>query len=178
MTIASRVDLARCTPAQLWSALDPELRVLAARALYAHDWGEMPTRQEADATIMQAMRFRESAVRQLPVERRVQYLARSVRPGDSLAGSLLLALHLESRREMLGAFLDALGIRHENGLIAADHDPKPPGRAALTKAVAALDGRFPTDEVETYLASLYVLDRETWAALGEILAARSLSASR
>ena len=169
MSLASRVDLSQCAPSELWASLEPEVRLAAARSLYSHDWGEAPTRREADFAIMQGMRFRESAVRQLPVDRRAQYVARSIRPTDSLAGSMLLALHLEQRRTMLSAFLDALKIPHVDGLITEDHDMKPPSAAALAKAAKALHDRFPPDEVELYLATLYVLDRDTWAALAPLL---------
>ena len=169
MSLASRIDLTQCAPAQLWASLEPEVRLAAARALYSHDWGEAPTRREADFAIIQGMRFRESAVRQLSVDKRASYVARSIRPTDSLAGSMLLALHLEQRRAMLSAFLDALKIPHDNGLIAEDHDMKPPTAATLEKAAKALRDRFPVDEVELYLATLYVLDRVTWAGLEPIL---------
>ena len=169
MSLGSRIDLLQCAPMQLWASLDPDVRVAAARALYAHDWGESPTRREADFAIMHGMRFRETAVRQLSVDKRAHYLARSVRPTDSLAGSLLLALHLEQRRAMLSAFLDALKIPHENGLISEDHDMKPPAAASLEKAAKTLRDQFPPDEVELYLATLYVLDSETWAGLAPLL---------
>ena len=159
------MDLTQTSPAQLWASLDPATRVEAARALYAHDWGEAPTRREADATIMHGMRFRETAVRQLPVEKRAQYLARSVRPADSLASSLLLAFHLAHRREILGAFLDALKIPHHGGLIDEKHDVKAPSDALLAKAIAAIEKSFPRDQVDLYLATLFVLDRDTWGGL-------------
>jgi hypothetical protein len=169
MSLASRIDLSQCAPSQLWATLEPELRLAAARSLYAHDWGDAPTRREADYAIMHGMRFRESAVRQLPVDKRAQYVARSIRPTDSLAGSMLLALHLEERRAMLAAFLDALSIPHDKGLIADDHDTKPPTASALAKAAKALSQRFPAEDVELYLATLYVLDRTTWAGLAAVL---------
>jgi hypothetical protein len=169
MTLASRIDLTQCGPSQLWATLDPTLRLAAARSLYAHDWGDQPTRREADFAIMQGMRFRESAVRQLPLDKRAQYVARSIRPTDSLAGSMLLALHLEERRSMLSAFLDALEIPHTDGLIAEDHELKAPTAAALAKAAKALSAQFPAPDVELYLATLYVLDRQTWAGLRELL---------
>ena len=169
MTVASRVDLRTCTPSQLWASLDPDVRLLAARSLYAHDWGDNPARREADAAIMFGMRFRESAVRQLPAERRAQYLAKSIRPNDPLSGSLLLALHLETRRPMLTAFLDALGIPHVDGLISEDHEPKPPSETALRKAAGTLRAKFPEEDVEIYLATLFILDRETWAGLEPVL---------
>jgi len=169
MSLGSRIDLSHCGPAQLWASLDAEVRLAAARALYAHDWGQSPTRREADFTIMQGMRFRESAVRQLSVDKRANYLARSIRPTDSLAGSMLLALHLEQRRAMLSVFLDALKIPHTDGLIAEDHETTPPSGAALEKAAKTLHGQFPVEDVELYLATLYVLDRDTWAGLLPLL---------
>lgn len=169
MSLGSRIDLSQCGPAQLWASLEPEVRLAAARSLYAHDWGEAPTRREADFAIMQGMRFRESAVRQLSADKRASYVARSIRPSDSLAGSMLLALHLEQRRGMLSAFLEALKIPHDSGLIAEDHDMKPPSAAALAKAAKVLRDQFPADEVELYLATLYVLDRVTWAGLEPLL---------
>ena len=169
MTLATRVDLKSCSPSQLWGALSPEVRLEAARALYVHDWGQAPTRREADAAIMHGMRFRESAVRQLPVEKRAGYLARSIRPTDSLASSLLLAFHLEHRRPILGAFMDALGIPHKDGLIVEDHDVKAPTAAPLKRAVASLRAAFPDDEVDLYLTTLYVLDRDTWGGLDALL---------
>jgi len=169
MSLTSRIDLSQCAPSQLWASLDPELKLAAARSLYAHDWGDAPTRREADYAIMHGMRFRESAVRQLPVDKRAHYVARSIRPTDSLAGSMLLALHLEERRDMLATFLDALGIPHENGLIDENHEMKPPTAAALSKAAKSLSAKFPAADVELYLATLYVLDRATWAGLASVL---------
>jgi len=169
MSLAARVDLASCAPSQLWAALEPEVRVAAARSLYAHDWGQSPTRREADFAIMQGMHFRETAVRQLPIEKRAGYLARSIRPNDSLASSLLLALHLEQRRPILTAFMDALGIPHTDGLIAEDHDVKPPTAAELKKAAKILRASFPESDVDLYLASLYVLDRDTWGGLAGVV---------
>src|SRR5262245_32046743 len=101
------------TVVDLWGALDRPTRVLAARSLYVHDWGDPSPRREADLAIARSLRFREAAVRQLPIEKRVEHVARLARPDESLVSSLLLALHLEARQPMLCAFLDALGIPHE-----------------------------------------------------------------
>lgn len=169
MSLTTSVDLTTCGPAQLWGALPVETRQAAARALYAHDWGNQPTRREADIAIMHGMRFRETAVRQLPIDKRAGYLARSIRPTDSLASSMLLALHLESRRPMLATFMDALGIPHTDGLIADDYETKPPAPAALKKAVAALEAKFDAADVDLYLACLLVLDRETWGGLAPLI---------
>ena len=160
------------SPSRFWSLLPAETRVLAAKSLYAHDWGENPTKREADMTIMRRMNFREQAVRQLPVDRRASYLAGAARPDDSLASSLLLALHLEHRRAMLGLFLDTLGIKHHEGLITEEHEIEPPPESRLAEAAEAIVEAFGATDAELYLVSLLVLDPHTWAGLRPWLAAR------
>lgn len=152
----------------LWTRLDRDVRAAAARSLYTHDWGDTVPRREADLTIARALRFREAAVKQLPVEKRVEYLVRLVRLDESLATSLLLALHLEARGPMLCAFLDALGLPHEGGLIDASYDLKPLSSEKLGPATASLYERFPRSEVDLYLTTLRTLDPETWAALPQV----------
>lgn len=159
------MDWNRLRAVEIWAALEPEIKTLAARALYARERGGSATRKEADAAIAQALRFRESALRQMPVGRRVAYLTRAVRPDESLAASLLLDLHLEERRPLLASFLDALGIPHRDGLIDEDHRLEPPPVDRLAFAVSGLYDRFPGAEVDLYLASLVVLDPDTWAGV-------------
>lgn len=172
MSLLERITIERLTPVRLWEALDGETRLTAARALYRRDWGEPSTKREADLSIAAAMRFRDAAVRQLPVDRRAQYLAKARIPTDSLASSLLMALHLEQRSELLGAFLDALGIPHESGLIDEAHDVEAPTPEAIASAAVTLFERFPAVEVETYLASLVAMDAETWAGVARVLESR------
>ena len=157
--------MSELSPATLWFRLDPDTRLLAARSFFRHKWDDPNARREGEIALAQALRFREEAVRKLPVDKRAGYLATAVRPGDSLAGSLLLALHVENRRPMLTAFLDALGIPHADGLIDAGQEPAPPSADALSAAADALRTQFPPAEVEVYLATLYAIDPETWAGL-------------
>lgn len=172
MSVLTQLAIDRLSPARLWASLDPETRLLAARSLYRHDWGQAPTRREADLAIASGMRFRDTMVRQLPGDKRAMYLAKNVFPTESLAGSLLLALHLEERRELLSAFLDALGVPHENGLIAEDHEMQVPSPQALEKAAAALFAKFDPERVEIYLASLLAMDTATWGGLSDVLTRR------
>lgn len=169
------IPLEGLTPAKLWSSLDPPVRALAARALYRHDWGETDTRREADASIAHALRFRDAMVKKLPVDQRADYLAKAVRATESLAGSLLLALHLEHRRPMLSVFLDALGIPHDGGLIAKDHELTSVDSLALDEAAARLFREFPPDEVEIYLATLVAMDPDVWGGLAKSLESRAES---
>jgi len=149
------------SPSRLWGALDAETRALAARAMY----GERETRREADAAVASALRFRPAAVSKLPVEQRVNYLLRAVHPDDGLAGSLLLALHLTYRRPLLAAFLDRLGIPHDDGLIDPDHDVEQIDPQTLTAAVEQLYTSFPAADVELYLTSLVAMDPDAWSGL-------------
>lgn len=171
MSLLTGLDLDRFGPARLWRALDPEVRELAARAMFTSEDPEIRT--EAQLALAQQLRFRPQFVQKLPVDKRVGYLARQVRPDDNLAGSLLLALHLGERRPVLAAFLDALGVEHDDGLLADDADLGVAEGETLDRAVAAIEERFPAEDVELYLASLFALDRETWSGLRGVLERRA-----
>ena len=146
------VELSSITPSRLWRGLGLEERTEAALAFFSHAWAEPRTRREGILAISRALRFREEAVRRLPADKRAAYLARLPQIDDSLVGSMLLALHLERRGDLLAAFLDALGIPHQTGVIDDDHALAAPEPEALRRAVAALDERFPRDHVDLYLA--------------------------
>jgi hypothetical protein len=171
MSLLDRLNLEGLTPAMLWSALDPETRRSAAQTLYGSASADDSGRLEADAAIAGALRFRPVAVRKLSLEKRVGYLLRSVRPDDSLATTLLLALHLGSRKAMLEAFLDELGIAHEAGAIKADEFELPDAERTAA-AVESLYERFPGEEVDVYLAALVAMDPETWSGLTGVLERR------
>jgi hypothetical protein len=64
---------------------------------------------------------------------------------------------------MMGAFLDALGIAHENGLIKEDA-PKPDA-AKLAPAAEKISKQFPSDDVRLYFDTLRCQDPETWGVL-------------
>ena len=68
---------------------------------------------------------------------------------------------------MMGGFLDALGITHENGLIA-DEELQPPSADRLRAAARAIGAAFPADDVALYLSTLMWQDPETWAGLSEL----------
>jgi hypothetical protein len=162
------LPLEELSPAGLWSALDEVTRRDAALSLYRGEWNDPAGRQEADAAIAAAVRFRPLAVRKLPLEKRIGYLLKVVRPDDSLATSLLLALHLDRRRPLLKCFLDRLGIPQEDGMIDPDHEVDPPGVERLREAVASLRDGFPDPEVDLYLASLLAMEPDTWGGLTEL----------
>jgi len=153
------------SPARVWRELDEDTRKLAATSLYDDAAG----RREADQAVARAIRFREAALRRLPVEQRAAHLLRSVRPDDSLAGSLLMALHVQHRRPMLEAFLTDLNIPQNGGIIDESYELTSPEPEALSAGVNNLYEKFSRSEVEVYLASLLALDPDTWGGLAELL---------
>ena len=126
------------TPTRLWLKLDPETRMDAAGALYSHDWENDPVELEAELAIAGALKFRQVAVRKMPLAERIKVLARAVRPEQSLVSSLLLALHLERRKDMMASFLDSLEIPHEDGLIEAEFECDPPEEEKMRNAIDLL----------------------------------------
>jgi len=67
---------------------------------------------------------------------------------------------------MMGSFLDALGIKHEDGLIE-DEEMAAPTAEKLREAAAAIAGQYPREDVALYLSTLVWQDPDTWGALTE-----------
>jgi hypothetical protein len=119
---------------------------------------------EAIFAIAKRLNFRAKTVQTLPLERRARQLAQLGDVSDTVASRALIAYHLAAQRPMMGAFLDALGIAHEQGLITAENVPTPDGEK-LASAVAALRQAFPAADVDLYLRTLVAMDGETWGPL-------------
>jgi hypothetical protein len=89
---------------------------------------------------------------------------------DAVATRALIAYHFAARKGLMAAFLDALGISHEDGLIKEESVPPPP-REKLAAAIASVRGSFPAADVDLYVRTLATLDGETWAEAEAALAA-------
>jgi hypothetical protein len=137
-------------PSQLWKSLPPERRLQAAEAFW-NDQEAGLEQAEAVALIAQKIKFRAKSVITMPADKRARHLA---------------SYHLAHQRPMMGAFLDAVGIAHENGMIA-DDEAKAPASEALRKGASAIGSQFPKDDVALYLSTLLWQDAETWGALAE-----------
>ena len=83
-----------------------------------------------------------------------------------------MAYHLVHQRPMMGAFLDAVGIAHDNGMIA-DEAVKAPEPEVLRKAATAIAGPFPAADVALYISTLLWQDPDTWAELDSVVASGS-----
>ena len=132
------------TPGKLWKRMTSDQRTRAARAFWQDEEGT-DSQVQAVLAIAQQKKFRPKFVLALDENRK--------------------AHHLAEQREMMGAFLDALGIAHENGLIKDDEVK--PDASKIGSAVAVLREKFPEGDVSLYLDTLVCQDPQTWGDLRE-----------
>jgi hypothetical protein len=158
-------DLSQFRPSRLWRRLPLDRRIDAA-SLFWEDEHSDEQQMEAVASIASHMKFRQRSVIGLAPERRAKYLAQLPAVSDAIAARALVSYHLERQRPMMAAFLDLLGIAHENGLISEDTVSKPDDEK-LKSAAAELAAKFDPDDVAVYLSTLVSQDPETWGALAE-----------
>jgi len=150
-------------PARLWRLMPLELRVAAAGSFWADEQAALE-QAEAVALIARQIKFRPKSVLTLAPDKRAKHLAGVVQLSDLLAARLVISYHLEHQRPMMGAFLDALGIAHEDGLIK-DESPVKPDDATLDAAVKTLAAAYPKPAVARYFWALLWQDAETWGGL-------------
>ena len=158
-------DFSEFRPSKLWKKMPADRRVAAAELFWSDD---QSTEQqlEAVAALAAHMKFRAKSVIGLPIEKKAKYLSTLPSVSDAVAARALVNYHLERQRPMMGAFLDSLGITHENCLISEDNVTKPEADK-LKSAAAELAGKYPPDEVTLYLSTLVSQDPDTWGGLAE-----------
>jgi hypothetical protein len=160
-------DFSEFRPSRLWKKMPAERRLAAAELFWSD---EQSTEQQIEAVgaLAAHMKFRPKSVVGLPVERKAKYLATLPTVSDTVAARALVNYHLDRQRPMMGAFLDMLGIAHENGLINEDNATKPDAQK-LKSAAADLSSQYPSEDVALYLSTLVSQDPETWGALADIV---------
>ena len=163
------------TVRKLWKALTPEERTAAITAAMADDqngWVKATTR----VSVASAIKFRPQTVATWPRQKLITEAARVPIEDVSLLSAFLVDLHLGTRRPMMAAFLDAVGVKHDDGRI--DTEASGPVTVSAEQLKAAADdlaARFPLDEVVTYFLTLLLQDAETWGGAIGWLEARSSS---
>jgi hypothetical protein len=150
-------------PSILWKHLSAERRRQAAEAFWS-DAGVTAEHAEAIGAIAQRLKFRPKSVAVLPAPKKTQYLLALPSIPEGLALRLLMAYHIEHQRPMMAAFLDALGIAHDNGLIS-DETVVPPEADKIRAAAQTIATSFPATDVALYLSTLSWQDPETWSLL-------------
>jgi hypothetical protein len=159
-------DFSDFRPSRLWKKMSAERRMAAAEAFWAD---EQSTEQQIEAVGALAghMKFRPKSVVTLPLDKKVKYLATLPTVSDTVAARALVNYHLAHQRAMMGAFLDLLGITHENGLINEENVAKPDAQKLKT-AAAELSSKFPREDVILYFCTLVSQDPDTWGALADL----------
>jgi hypothetical protein len=160
-------------PSRLWKDLPASTRHALADAFW-REVGDDTTdtnAQHIEATLAIARRlnFRPKSIQVLPIERKAKQLAQLSDVSDSIATHALIAYHFTTQRPLMAAFLDALGIANDNGMITAE-EVKPPEPEQLRDAIGTLS-TFPAEDVSLYLRTLSALDEDTWRHLPDVLAA-------
>jgi len=158
-------DFSEFRPSRLWKQMSSDRRVAAAELFWADD---QSTEQqlEAVAALATHMKFRAKSVIGLPIEKKAKYLSTLPNVSDAVAARALVNYHLERQRPMMGAFLDSLGIAHENGLISEENVTKPDPEKLRT-AAADLATKYPQADVSLYLRTLVSQDPDTWGSLAD-----------
>lgn len=163
-------DLSGFRPSRLWKQMPSDQRVAAAEAFWL-DEQSAEQQLEAIGAIAGHMKFRTKTVLGLAIDRKARYLATLPVVSENVAARALVSYHLETQRPMMGAFLDLLGITHEDGLIAEENVTKPDADRLRT-AAAELAAAYPAADVALYLGTLVSQDPETWEALADLPQAR------
>jgi hypothetical protein len=160
-------DFSDFRPSKLWKRMPADKRIAAAGLFWAD---EQSTEQqvEAIAAIAAHMKFRTKTLFGLSAEKKSKYLSTLPTVSDSVAARALVSYHLEHQRPMMGAFLDGLGIAHENGLINEENVVKPEPEK-LHAAATELTGKFPEEDVNLYFSTLVSQDPDTWGPLADVV---------
>jgi len=159
-------------PSRLWKDMPTEKRVQAADAFWRDTESQDIQAQHAEALAVLARRlnFRMRTLQTLPVERRAKHMAQLTDLSEAVATRALIAYHFATKRLLMGAFLDALGIAHDEGLINQE-DVAAPSAERLALAVATVKETFDPADVDLYLRTLAAIDGETWVHLADVLTA-------
>jgi hypothetical protein len=159
-------DYSGFRPSRIWKRLTQERRAEAAE-LFWSDEQSAEQQVEACASIATHMKFRAKTVLALPLDKKTKYLVGLPNMPDTVAARALVNYHLGKQRPMMGEFLDALGITHEDGLIK-DETVVKPDMEKLRAAAAQITGKFPAEDVSLYFSTLVSQDPDTWGGLAEI----------
>jgi hypothetical protein len=160
-------DLWQTTSSRLWKTLSPEEKTMAATEMVKDQSALI--RASVIAVVADARKMRAVAARKLPQDAQARIVATVRDPGEILASSLLVALHLGPRKPMLIAFLDALGLAHEDGLLK-DEATQAISLEDLKKACASIATESPS-AIRIYLNTLWLQDPDRWANAKDVLGA-------
>ena len=119
--------------------------------------------------VAQVRRVRPVFLERQPRDERNEMLLGSLsRPALNLAADgLIRNWLLKKHAGLLVDFLDALNIKHENGVV--EELPKSVADSAIQTAVETLLAKHPHDAVAVYLHAFNSMNAETWSNLDTLL---------
>ena len=127
-------------------AMSPERFLAIYTALEQHGFGPL------DGEVAKSLRFRPQAIKKLPMPqraRRARMLIEASR-NESLAYELVGAYLIKTQKEMVTGFLDATGVKHEDGMIE-DPEGAKPAAEKIAGAVAKMEEKYAAEDVALYL---------------------------
>ncbi len=106
--------------------------------------------------------------RKSKVERNKEILSMLGKPRlDLAAANLLRSWLLKKHKQMLIDFLDAVGVKHKDGVV--DNLPASVEEAKLKEAVEKLLAKYPHEEVSVYLNAFQSMNEVSWSNLKTML---------
>jgi hypothetical protein len=152
---------------EVWRLLTEDEQRQAAAALWSN--ADTKSRQPLELALAKTLKFRPKMVRHLSAEKVAGRLVRLIKDlPEPVAFQYLFHLHMSERRELMGKFLDAVGLPHEDGVLDLEEDASAPAEDAVATAGRGLLKEH-GHEALVYLGTLWVADKEFWAGLGELL---------
>jgi len=130
---------------------------------------DKPTYRATLGAVAQARHLRPVFFERQPrPQRHVMMISTLSRPGlDAVAGGLIRIWLLKKHQAMLVDFLDALGIKNEEGVV--DNLPESMDDAKLKSAIEVLLAKYPPEAVAVYLNAFNDMNQANWANLKNIL---------
>ena len=145
--------------------MSPDRRRQASEAFWRDESGAAEQAQAVTA-IAQHLKFRTKSVAVLPTARKIQYLLALPVVPEAVASRLLVSYHFEHQRPIMAAFLAALGVEHDNGMLAED-SVIPEDADRIRAAARTLAESFPAEDVTLYLSTLWWQD-PGWGVLADL----------
>lgn len=162
------------THREIFCKLAPDTRSALLAELQAQDKAAYKAAVEALAP---SVNVRPVFIMRMPPAQRHAWLAKMLarKSSETITANILQLWLASCHRKMLVAFLDQLGIEHEEGMIESLPDEPPAGK--LQPAVDHLLANFPRDFVMIYLRAFQAMDLAKWPELDAILDALDNSAT-
>ena len=154
------------TSHELFGFMSPNLAGEIITFIFESD---KPTYHATLNAVAQARHLRPVFLERQPkTQRHAAMIATLARPAlDLVAGSLIRTWLLKKHKGMLVDFLNALGIKNEEGVV--ENLPESMDDAKLKPAIETLLAKYPSEAVAIYLNAFNDMNEANWANLKTIL---------